>query len=92
MRESKLSGTISSGASASSPPHALKQANNKLTQKNFLIIDSLSLQNFNSMVRIVGIILILTNYLSICFSSLSVTRRYIDWERICVRALNFCRG
>ena len=92
MRDSKLSGTISSGASASSPPHALKQANNKLTQKNFLILGSLSLQNFNSMASIVNLILRFINYLSICFSSLSVTRRYIDWERICVRALNFCRG
>lgn len=92
MRESKLSGTISSGASASSPPHALKQANNKLAQKNFLIINFLSLQNFNSMACNISLILIFNNYLSICFSSLSVTRCYIDWERICVSALNFFRG
>ena len=40
MRESKLSGTISSGASASSPPQALRQANSRLTQQNFLIYTS----------------------------------------------------
>ena len=40
MRESKLSGTISSGASASSPPQALRQANSRLTQQNFLIYNS----------------------------------------------------